>query len=104
MVILATLLIASVISYFTGTTITINGKQVTTAWQYMATYLGLLLLAVVLVFVIPSTLILITALVMVFGVLCVLFFPLLPIAFLLLPGIIFVGIVWLIYTLVKKKK
>jgi hypothetical protein len=104
MAILAILMIASAINYLAGTTITINGKQVTAAWQYMATYLGLVLLAGVLVLVIPSTLILIAVLVIVFGVFCFVFFPLLPIAFLLLPGIILVGIVWFIYNLAKKKK
>jgi hypothetical protein len=33
-----------------------------------------------------------------------LFFPIVPIGFLLLPGIILAGIVYLVYRLVKKKK
>ena len=51
----------------------------------------------VLVILIPSVFILALVLSIIFVVFIMLFFPLMPIAFLLLPGIIFVGIVWLVY-------
>jgi hypothetical protein len=104
MVIFVILLLAIAINYTTGTTILINGNKVTGIGGYIAAYLALVLLAAVLVIVIPSTLILIAALIIVFGIFFVVFFPLLPIAFLLLPGVVFVGVVYLIYKLAKKKK
>ena len=103
-VIFVILLMATAINYFTGTTIIINGNKVTGMGGYIAAYLALVLLAAVLVVVIPSTLILIAVLLIVFGIFFMVFFPLLPIAFLLLPGLVFVGVVYLIYKLAKKKK
>ncbi len=104
MVIFVILLLATAINYFTGTTIVINGNRVTGIGGYIGAYLGLLILAAVLVIVIPSTLILITGLLIVFGIFFMVFFPLLPIAFFLLPGAVFAGVVYLIYKLAKKKK
>ncbi len=103
-VIFVILLLATVINYFTGTTILINGNKVTGVGGYIAAYLALVILAAVLVIVIPSTLILIAGLLIVFGIFIVVFFPLLPIAFLLLPGVVLAGVVYLIYKLAKKKK
>jgi hypothetical protein len=103
-VIFVILLLATAINYFTGTTIIINGKHVTGAGGYIAAYLALVLLAAVLVIVIPSAFILIAVLLIFFGIFFMVFFPLLPIAFLLLPGVVFVGVVYLIYKLAKKEK
>lgn len=104
LIILAILLMATAINYFTGTTITLNGKQVTDAGQYVAAYIGLILLAAVLVIVIPSVFMLVGVFFIVFAIFFMLFFPLVPIVLLLLPTIVFVGIGFLIYKLVKKKK
>ena len=104
LIVMGMLLLASVINFATGTTITINGKHVTNISGYMAAYLGLVSLAVVMVILIPSVFLLAVVLSIVFVVLIILFFPLMPMAFLLLPGIIFVGVVWFVYRLVKKKK
>jgi|SRR5208283_897192 len=104
MVIFVVLLLATAINYFTGTTIVINGNKVTGIGGYIAAYLALVLLAAVLVIVIPSTVILIVVLLIAFGIFFLVFFPLLPIVFFLLPGAIFAGVVYLIYKLTKKKK
>jgi hypothetical protein len=104
LIVLGILLLVSVINFFTGTTITINGKQVNSIGGYLATYLAFLSLVVLLVILIPSVFILAVVLSIIFVVFIVLSFPMLPFAFLLLPGIIFVGVVWLVYRLVKKKK
>jgi len=103
-VIVMVLTLAIAVNYFTGTSIIINGKQITGAGGYIAAYLALILLAGVLAIVIPSALILIAVLAILFGIFIMLFFPLLPLAFLLLPGIIFAGIVYLIYIFVKKRR
>ena len=104
LIVLGIILLVSVIHFFTGTTITINGRQVTGIGGYIAAYSALTILAVVLVILIPSVFILAVVLSIIFVLFIMLFFPLMPIAFLLLPGIIFVGIVYLIYRLVKKRK
>jgi hypothetical protein len=104
MVIFVILLLATAINYSTGTTIVINGNRVTGIGGYMAAYFALVLLAALLIIVIPSTLILIAVLLIVFGIFFMVFFPLLPIAFLLLPGFVFFGVVYLIYKWAKKKK
>ena len=104
LIVLGSILLLSVVHFFTGTTITINGRQVTGIGGYIAAYLSLTILAVVLVILIPSVFILAVVLSIIFVLFIMLFFPLMPIAFLLLPGIIFVGIVYLVYRLVKKKK
>ncbi len=103
-VILVVLTLAIAFNYFMGTSIIINGKQVTSVRGYIAAYLALVLLAGVLVVVIPSAFILTAVLAIVFGIFVMMFFPLLPIAFLLLPGVVFAGIVYLIYIFVKKRK
>ncbi|HKN18225.1 MAG TPA: hypothetical protein VJW95_00405 [Dissulfurispiraceae bacterium] len=97
------LMLATAINYFTGTTIVMNGNKVTGVGGFIAAYLALVLLATLLVIVIPSALILIAALLMVFGIFFAMFFPLLPLAFLLLPGVVFAGVVYLIYKLTRKK-
>ena len=104
LIVIGILLLVSVINFFTGTTITINGKQVTSMGGYTAAYLALVILAVVMVILIPSVFILAVVLSLILVVFIVLFFPLMPIAFLLLPAIIFAGIIYLVYRLIKKKK
>ncbi len=104
LIVLGIILLVSVVHFFTGTTITINGRQVTGIGGYIAAYSALIILAVVLVILIPSVFILAVVLSIIFVLFIALFFPLMPVAFLLLPGIIFVGIVYLIYRLVKKRK
>ena len=104
LLVIGILLLASVIHFLTGTTIIINSKQVTGIGGYIAAYLAFLIIAVVLVILIPSVLILAAVLSIILVFFIILFFPLMPVGFLLLPGIIFVGIVYLVYRLVKKKK
>jgi len=103
-IVIGILVLVSVIHFFTGTTITINGKQVTSIGGYIATYLALVIIAVVLVILIPSVFILTVVLSIIFVLFIMLFFPLMPIALLLLPGIILAGIVYVVYRLVEKKK
>ncbi len=103
-IILGILLLLSVINFFSGTTITINGRQVTGIGGYLAAYLAVVILAVVMVILIPSVLILAVVLAIIFVVVFMLFFPLMPLSFILLPGVILVGVVYLVYKLVKKKK
>ena len=103
-VILSILALSVAINYFAGTTITINGKQVTEAWKYIAVYLGLILLSGVLVILIPSVFLLGVVIAVLFSIFCILFFPMLPVALLLLPGLVLAGFVYLVYRLVRKKK
>ena len=100
---LGILLLVSVINVYTGTTITINGRQLTSIGSYMAAYLGLVIVSVVLVLLIPSVFLLVLALTIIFVAFILLFFPLMPIALLLLPAVILAGIVWLVYRMVKKR-
>jgi hypothetical protein len=104
LIVLGILLLVSIINFSTGTTITINGKQVTSLSGYIATYLGLIILAVVMAILIPSVYLLAIMMVIILVVCTLLFFPLLPMATLLLPAIVLAGIVWLVYRLVKKHK
>jgi hypothetical protein len=105
LIVLGILLLVSVINFSTGTTtITINGKQVTSLSGYIVAYLGLIILAVVMAILIPSAYILAVMMVIIFVVCTMLFFPLLPMAALLLPAVVLAGIVWLIYRVVKKNK
>jgi len=104
LIVIGILLMVSVIHFFTGTTITINGKHVTSIGGYIATYFALGVIAVVLVILIPSVFILALVLSIIFIVFIILFFPLMPIGYLLLPCIILAGIVYLVYRVVKKKK
>ncbi len=104
LIVLGILLLVSIINFSTGTTIIINGKQVTSLSGYIAAYLGLIILAVVLAILIPSVYILAVMMVIIFVVCTLLFFPLLPMATLLLPAIVLAGIVWLVYRLVRKHK
>ena len=103
-IIIAALTLAIVFNYFAGTTITVNGRQITGIGRYIIAYLAMLLLAAVLICVIPSAFVLIAVVFMVFGIFAVVFFPVLPFVFLLLPGIVFAGIVYLLYRLIKKKR
>jgi len=104
LIVLGILLLVSIINFSTGTTtITINGKQVTSLSGYIVAYLGLIILAVVMAILIPYN-ILAVMMVIIFVVCTILFFPLLPMATLLLPAIVLAGIVWLVYKLVKKNK
>lgn len=103
-VITVVLTLAIAVNYFIGTSIVINGKQLTGVGEYIAAYVAMILLAGVLVILIPSTFILIAVLVILFGIFFMLFFPLLPLVFLLLPGVIFAGVVYLIYKIVKKRR
>ncbi len=100
-IILGILLLVSVINFFSGTTITINGKQVTSIGGYLAAYLALVILAVVMVILIPSVLVLGIVLAIILAVFIMLFFPL---SLIFLPGIVLVGVIYLVYRLVKKKK
>jgi hypothetical protein len=103
-IVIGVLLLLSVINFFTGTTITINGKRVTGMGNYIATYLALFILAVASVILIPSLFILAVMLLIIFAAFAMLFFPLMPVASLLLPTIIMAGIICFIYRLVKKKE
>jgi hypothetical protein len=103
-IVIGILLLASVIHFFAGTTITINDKQVTSIGGFIAAYLALVIIAVMLVIIIPSVFILALVLSIIFVVFIGLFFPLMPMAFLLLPAIILAGIFYLVYRLGKKKK
>ena len=105
LIVLGILLLVSIINFSTGTTtITINGKQVTSLSGYIAAYLGLIMLAVVMAILIPSVHILAVMVVIIFVVCTILFFTLLPVVTLLLPAIVLAGIGWLVYRLVKKNK
>ena len=104
LIVLGILLLVSIINFSTGTTIIINGKQVTSLSGYIAAYLGLIILAVVMAILIPSVYLLAVMMVIIFVVCTMLFFPLLPMATLLLPALVLAGIVWLVYRLVKKHK
>ena len=104
LIVLGILLLVSIINFSTGTAIIINGKQITSPVGYITAYLGLIIVAVAMVILIPSVFILGIVLAIIFVVFVVLFFPLMPLGFYFLPGIILVGIVWLVYRLVKKKK
>ncbi len=53
---------------------------------------------------IPSVLIMGIVLTIIFDVFIMLFLPLIPLSFTFLPGIILVGVVYLVYRLAKKKK
>jgi hypothetical protein len=97
------LLLAIIINYSAGTSIVINGKQVTGLGGYIAACSALVLLAVVLVVIVPSLFMLMAVLLIVFGAFFMLLFPLLPIAFLLLPGAALLGIFYIIYKLARKK-
>lgn len=101
-IVLGILLLVSVINFYIGTTITINGKQLTSMGSYMAAYSGLVIVALVLVILIPSVFLLVLVLTIIFVAFILLFFPIMPMALLLLPAVILAGIVWLVYRLVKK--
>lgn len=104
LIVLGILLLVSAINFYTGTTITINGKQLTSMGSYMAAYLGFVIVAVLLVILIPSLFLLALVLTIIFIAFILLFFPMMPIALLLLPAVILAGIVWLVYRMVKNKK
>lgn len=103
-IVIGIVLLVSVIYFFTDTTITINGRQVTSIGGYVATYLTLVIIAAVMMIIIPSVFILVVVLSIIFVVFIMLFFPLMPVASLLMPGIIFAGVIYLVYRLGKKKK
>jgi len=92
------------VNYFSGTSIVINGKQINGVGGYIAAYMALILLAGMLVIIIPSAFILMAVLAILFGIFIMLLFPFLPLAFLLLPGVIFAVVVYLIYDIVRKRK
>jgi hypothetical protein len=77
-IVMGILLLLSIFNFWSGTTITINGRQVTGIGNYIATYLALMALAVALAILIPSVLILAVVLVIIFVVFIMLFFPLMP--------------------------
>ena len=99
--ILVLLMIASAVNYFTGTSIVINGEQVTGVGQYVTAFAALILFSVVIVIAITSGFILAAVLVLLFGIFIMLLFPLLPLAFLLLPGVILVCVAYLVYKIRK---
>lgn len=98
------LLLAAVSHFYAGTTITINGRQVSGIGGYIAAYLAMIVLAATLVLVVPSVFILAVVLSIIFVIFMILFSPLMPFASLLVPGIIFAAIVSFVYRLGKKKK
>jgi hypothetical protein len=103
-IVIGILLLVSVIHFFAGTIITINGKQVTSIGGYIATYLALVIIAAVMVIIIPSVFILAVVLSIIFVVFIMLFSSLMPVASIFQPGIIFAAIVYLVYKLGKKKE
>jgi hypothetical protein len=69
LIVIGILLLVSVIHFFTGTTtITINGKQVTSIGGYVAAYLAMIIIAVVMVILIPSVFVLAVVLSIIFVV------------------------------------
>ena len=102
--ILVLLMIASAVNYFTGTSIVINGEQVTGVGQYVTAFAALILFSVVIVIAITSGFILAAVLVLLFGIFIMLLFPLLPLAFLLLPGVILVCVAYLVYKIRKPQQ
>ncbi|MGO9612313.1 MAG: hypothetical protein ACLPX5_04700 [Dissulfurispiraceae bacterium] len=104
LIVIGIILLATALSYLTGTTIVINGKQVTGIGGYITAYIAVVLLTIALIIIIPSALILGVMLIIFFGILLMVFFPILPFAFPFLPGIVLVSIVYLIYKQMKKKK
>lgn len=103
-IIVGLLLLAAVSNFYTGTTITLNGKQITGLGGYIATYLVLVVIAVGMVLVLPSVFISGVVLAVVFLVFLILFIPLLPVATLLLPGIVLGITMYFVYRLAKKKE
>ena len=104
LIVLGILLMVSLINFITGTTITVNGKQVTSLSGHLAAYFGLIILVVVMAILIPSVYILAVVMVITFFAFGILFFPLLPMMPLLLPAIVLAGIVFIVYKLVKRKR
>jgi hypothetical protein len=104
LVILVVWMLASAVNYFTGTSIVINGQQVTGVGQYVTAFAALILLSVVLVIAITSGFILAVVLVLFFGIFIMLLFPLLPLAFLLLPGVILICVAYLVYKIRKTQQ
>lgn len=96
LVILVVLTLASAVNYFAGTSIVINGEQVTGVGQYITAFATLILLSVVLVIAITSGFILAAVIVLFFSIFIMLLFPLLPLAFLLLPGVLLICVVYLV--------
>lgn len=95
------LVLAAVINYFAGMTILINDKQVMGMGGFIAAYVALVLLTIVLIFVIPSAVIVGVVLILLFGIFLMMLFPLLPFAFPVLPIIVVLGFFYLIYKKVK---
>lgn len=104
LIVLGILLMVSIINFITGTTITVNGKQVTSLSGHLAAYFSLIILVVVMAILIPSVYILAVVMVITFVVFGILLFPLLPMMPLLLPAIVLAGIVFIVYKLVKRKR
>jgi len=104
LIVLGILLMVSLINFITGTSITVNGKQVTSLSGHLAAYFGLIILVVVMAILIPSVYILAVVMVITFFAFGILFFPLLPMMPLLLPAIVLAGIVFIVYKLVKRKR
>ncbi len=104
LLILVVLMLASAVNYFAGTSIVIDGEQVTGVGQYVIAFAALILLSVVLVIAITSGFILAAVLVLLFGIFIMLLFPLLPLAFLLLPGVILVCVAYLVYKIGKPQQ
>ena len=104
LVILVVLMLAGAVNYFAGTSITINGQQITGVGEYVTAFASVLLLSVVLVILITSGFIFVAVLVLLLGVFIMLFFPLLPLALLFLPGVILVCLVYLICKIRKPQQ
>lgn len=100
---IAVVALAIAFNYFAGTTIIVNGKQITGVGNYIAAFVAMIVFAALLIFVIPSAIVLVVVLFMIFGIFSIVFFPVLPFAFLLLPGIVFAGVIYLLYRIIRKK-
>ena len=104
LVILVVLMLASAVNYFIGTSIVIDGEQITGLGEYVTAFVTLILLSVVLVIAITSGFILAAVLVLLSGIFIMLLFPLLPLAFLLLPGVILVCLAYIVFKIRKKQQ
>ena len=104
LLVLGIFLLASIINFSTGTTIIINGKHITSPAGYVIAYVGMILLAILMVILVPSVFVLAVVLATIFLVMIVLFFPFMPLTFFISPTIVLAVIVLIVYGLIRKKK
>ena len=103
LIIVGMVLLFAVINFFAGATITVNGKPVTGMGGYLAAYVALVIGIAALIIIVPSVLFLAIALMLGLSLLLILFFPLIPFAYPLLPVIILIGLGYFLYQSRKKK-